>query len=328
MYDIYIKQLEGKKMITEEEMSKKILRALTTGTDDWEQAVQPMKAEITTTEKQTLEKLVVKPSLEEKIKDMKGFKTGTFLDTIFLDANEKALDGVPFGSTLIMTGLPNTGKSLMIIEMVLNIANDGHKICFVTSEEIFRTETQRYDLESRMKERAKILGLDWKKISDNLHVLDAVAFAELRNWETFAKTYRTLVETNGVEFLAVDSLTLLEDSRGQLKYRLLETVKYGQRKGITSILINQRSADDSDSFSMAGGLSLSHIADVVFVLDTKKVWSGDGQMKLDMNVKQGDVVNFFHILKNRMGRYKANYFQYEITKDGLVRLVEPQTNPT
>lgn len=312
----------------EDRMAKKIIEALKSGTEDWEQAVQPMNAEITAIEKQSLEKLVVKPSLDEKIKDLKGFKTGTFLDTMFLDSNGNQIDGVPFGSNCVLTGLPNTGKSLLVEEVVLNIANNGNKVCFVTSEELFATETKRMDLENRMKEKAKIVGLDWKKIHENLFVLDAVADAELRSWHTFAKTYRTLVENNGIEFLVVDSLTLLEDSRGQLKYRLLELIKYGQRKGITSILINQRSKEEVDNFAMAGGISLSHIADVVFILDVKKVWSGDPQMKLDMGVKQGEIVNFFRILKCRLSRFKANYFQYEITVDGFVRLIQPQQTNT
>jgi len=305
------------------EMAQEIAQAIK-GEDSWESALKPMQTDITATEKQSIEKLVVKPSLTENIKELKPFKTGTFLDKMFLDRNEKPINGIPFGSTTIITGLPNTGKSLLIEEIVLKIANDGRRICFVTSEEIFRTEGARYDLENRMREKAKILGLDWNKISKNLYVLDAVAFAELRDWHTFAKSFRTLVENEKVEFLAIDSLTLLEDSRGQLKYRLLELMKYGQKNGITSMLINQRSADDTDSFSMAGGLSLSHVADVVFVLDSKKIWSGDAQMKLDMNVKQGETINFFHILKNRMGRCKSNYFQYSITSDGLVRLIDPE----
>jgi len=309
---------EGKAI---EEITEALAKALEGNKDEWAKAVQPMKTDISTTEKESLKKLVIKPSLTEKVKDLKAFKTGTFIDSMFLDAEEKPINGIPFGSNSILTGLPNSGKSLFLEELSLKIASDGHKICFVTSEEIFRTGNARMDLENRMKERAKILGLDWKIISENLRILDAVANAELRNWHIFAKTYRTLVENEKVEFLAVDSLTLLEDSRGQLKYRLLELIKYGQKKGVTSILINQRSSDDSDSLSMAGGISLSHIADIVFILDYKKVSSWDKQLKLDIqDAKQGEVTNFFRILKCRMARYKANYFGYQITKDGLVRL--------
>lgn len=287
------------------------------GENGWEAAGKPFGAKL----EETKTEMVTKPSTEtENAKSLVPFKTETFLDQMFLDRENKIIGGLPFGSNSVLSGIPNTGKSLLIAEIALRVANSGKKVIFVTSEEIWRVETGRFDLENRFRERAKVLSLNWESITNNLYVLDAVKFADLREWHTFVSVLRGLVEKEKIELLLIDSLTLLEDSRGQLKYRLLELMKYGQIHGLTSIIISQRATDDTDGFSLSGGLGLSHIADIVFILDQKKVSSWDAVMKLDMDVKQSELVNFFRILKCRLSKYRANYFQYEITSDGFVKL--------
>jgi hypothetical protein len=175
-----------------------------------------------------------------------------------------------------------------------------------------------------MKEKALILKLDWTKIADNLFVLDAVAHPELRDWATFIGSYRALVEDNKVDIALIDSMTLLEDSRGQVKFRVLELVRYNQLHGVTSIMINQRGIDEADGLSMAGGISLGYSVDILVAMDYKKAWSGDAQLKQDTGCKQGDTINFMRILKCRVCRYDAHYFQYIITQDGLVRQAPSQ----
>ena len=265
--------------------------------------------------------LTEKPTENLKRKEILGFSTYTFIDDLFINNSEQSIKGLPYASNSILVGIPNTGKSLILMEIALRVANSGKKVLFATSEEIFKSEFARYDLESRMKEKADILGLDWKVISQNLYVLDVVTHSDLREWTTFVSTYRALIEKEKIGLVLIDSLTLLEDSRGQLKYRLGELVKYNQKHGITAIFISQRSGDDPDSIgSVAGGIALSHIVDIVMEMDTKKVSSWDAQLKQDIpTAKQGQEVYFFKIVKNRLTRFNGKYIGYIITKDGVVK---------
>lgn len=292
------------------------------------EAMQPFSAPIKPEDKLT--EKVTKPSTqEENKKTLEAFKTGTFLDNMFLNAEDKSINGIPFGSNSILTGLPNSGKSILLEEIVLMVANSGHKVCYVTSEEAWKTESPRFDLENRMKEKAKILNLNWETITQNLFILDSVIHAELREWSTFVSTYRNLVEKEQIELVLIDSMTLLEDVRGQIKYRILELMRYNQIHGLTSILVNQRAIEESDSLAMAGGISLSHIVDIVFILDYKKISSWDAQIKQDVaEAKQGSLLNFFRILKCRLCKFDAHYFSYSITNDGFVRLTEKQNEET
>jgi KaiC/GvpD/RAD55 family RecA-like ATPase len=266
--------------------------------------------------------LVDRPtSNDANAKTLTAIRTGTFLDNMFLDKDDKPINGIPFGSNVLLSGLPNSGKSLFIRELILKLANDGNKVCFATAEEIWQSDNARYDLQTRFMETAKLLGLDWDRVKSNLYILDNVKNAMLRDWDTFITAYRSLVETDKVTFLAVDSLSMLEDTRGQIKNRLSELCRYNQRRGVTSVIISQRSTEDADGMNLAGGLALSHIVDIVTELDYKKVSSWDGAIKQDTGAKQGETVYFFRILKCRMCKYDAHYKRYDISKDGLVKVI-------
>lgn len=264
--------------------------------------------------------LITKPQEGTTKKILTGIKTDTFLDTMFLDQTDKVLDGIPSCSNIMVLGVPNTGKSLLLSEICLRLANNGKKVILATSEDAWRTDSARLDLESRYREKAKLLGLDWQKISENLTILDLVSHAELRDFSTFISAFRTVVEKEKVEIFLCDSVTLLEDNRSNIKFRLNEICRYGQKHGLTEIFVSQRATDDPDSFSVAGNLGLIHIVDVVVELDQKKLSSWDSAIKADTGISQGQVVNFFRIMKCRLSKYDGHYFAYEISKDGLVKL--------
>lgn len=288
--------------------------------NDWQLANSPFKQEI----KEQKEEQITKPSAQDQNKkELLGFKTYTFLDSMFLNEQDKSIGGVPFGSNIVLVGVPNTGKSLLIMEIALQVANNGKKVCFCTSEEAWKTDTARYDLENRFRERAKSLGLDWNIISQNLFIIDIVTFADMREFSNLISTYRGLVEKEKIDLVLVDSLTMVEDSRGQLKFRLSEWTKYNQIHGLTAIFVSQRSGEDVDSMtSIAGNIGVSHVTDILMCMDSKKVSAWDSTLKLDIpTAKQGTEIYFFRILKNRMSRCKANYFGYIITSEGLVRLI-------
>ena len=174
-----------------------------------------------------------------------------------------------------------------------------------------------------MKLMADFLKLDWQKVKVNLFVLDCIKHSQLRDWQTLVSTYRVLVEQEKAEFLIVDSLTLLDDYRAGLKFHLGEFVRYNQAKGVTGIYISQKATEDAvDQHGLAGGIGLSHLLDVEFEINFKKVWSGDGQMKLDCDAKQGEILHFIRVLKCRLSKADMKYHRLEITKDGILKLVQ------
>jgi len=289
--------------------------------DQWELATKPMKTEIKKDEEK-LSAFVLRPdeAVEAK-KPLVGFKTGTFLDQLFITPEGKPLNGIPICGQFAITGLPGAGKSILVEEIAVRVAASGKKVLYATAEDVWKSSTPRFDLQSRMKQKADILGLDWEKIRENLFILDTVAYPELREWNTFAETYRYVVEKERIDLAIVDSVTVLEAYRGALKYRVMELARYNQLHGVTGIFVNQRSAETWDSYDMAGGIGLAHNLDGTIIVDYGRVYWQDQQM--DLQASRGEFVRIVRVLDCRMCNFIRRRIRVDITPDGFVRPVEP-----
>ncbi len=293
--------------------------------DEWELATRPMKTEIERREEK-LGALVLRPDeAPEAKKPLMGLETGTFLDDLFLTPEGKPLEGVPICGQFAITGLPGAGKSILVEEIAVRVAAAGNKVLYATAEDTWKSATPRFDLQSRMKQKADILGLDWKKVKENLYVLDTVLFPELREWTTFAETYRYVAEREGIELAIVDSVTVLEAYRGALKYRVMELARYNQLHGITGLYVNQRSAERWDSYDMAGGIGLAHNLDGTIIIDYGRVYWED--QKVDLDADRGEFVRIARVLDCRMCNFERRRIRIDINKDGFIQALEPIPKP-
>ena len=294
--------------------------------DEWELATKPMKTEIERKEEK-LSTLVLRPDMAlEAKKALIGLQTGTFLDQLFLTPEGETLNGLPICGQFAITGLPGAGKSILVEEIAVRVAAAGRKVLFATAEDTWKSATPRFDLQSRMKQKADILGLDWSRVMENLYVLDTVLYPELRDWNTFAETYRHVVEKEGIELAIVDSVTVLESYRGALKYRVMEIARYNQLHGVTGLYVNQRSAETWDSYDMAGGIGLAHNLDATIIVDYGRVYWQDQQVDLDAG--RGQFVRIARVLDCRMCNFERRRIRIDITQEGFVRPLEPIPKPS
>ncbi len=290
-------------------------------TDEWELATKPMITEILRNEKK-LGSLVLRPSAaEEAKKTLTALSSGTFLDYLFLASDGTPLNGLPIAGQFALTGLPGAGKSILVEEIAVNVSSTGKKVLYATAEDTWQSPTPRFDLQSRMKEKADFLGKNWNKIQENLFVLDTVVFPELRDWNTFAETYRYVLEKENIELAIVDSVTVLESYRGALKYRVMELARHNQIKGVTCVYVNQRSRETWDSYEMAGGIGLAHNLDGTIIVDYGRAFWQNQQTDLD--VKRGEFVRIARVLDCRLCNFERNRVRVDITKEGLLRPTEP-----
>ncbi|MBS7659177.1 MAG: ATPase domain-containing protein [Candidatus Bathyarchaeia archaeon] len=288
--------------------------------DEWELAMKPMTTQVE--KKEELSKLVIRPDeATEAEKPLIGFPTGTFLDKLFITPEGRHLGGIPICGQFAITGLPGAGKSILVEEIAIRVAASGRKVLYVTAEDTWKSATPRFDLQSRMKQKADILGLDWDKIRENLFVLDTVAYPELREWNTFAETYRYVAEKEKIELVIIDSVTVLESYRGALKYRVMELARYNQVHGITALYVNQRSSEVWDSYDMAGGIGLAHNLDGTIIVDYGRVYWQDQQD--DLKVNRGEFVRIVRVLDCRICNFERRRIKVDITPDGFLRAVEP-----
>lgn len=296
-----------------------------TPADEWELATQPMKTEIEKKEEK-LSKFVLRPDeAAEAKKPLMGLPTGTFIDYLFITPEGKPLNGLPVVGQFAITGLPGAGKSILVEEIAVKVAGAGRKVLFATAEDTWKSVTPRFDLQSRIKQKAEILKLDWRKVMENLFVLDTVVFPELRDWNTFAETYRYVVESEKIELSIVDSVTVLEAYRGALKYRVMELARYNQLHGVTGIYVNQRSIEMWDTYEMAGGIGLAHNLDGTILVDYGRVYWQDQQV--DLEAKRGEFVRIARVLDCRMCNFERRRLRIDITQDGFIKPLEPVPKP-
>ena len=294
--------------------------------DEWELATKPMKTKIERKEEK-LGTLVLRPDeAAEAKKSLVGLPTGTFIDQLFLTPEGKTLKGVPICGQFAITGLPGAGKSILVEEIAVRVAAAGKKVLFATAEDTWKSATPRFDLQSRLKQKADILGVDWSKVMENLYVLDTVMYPELRDWSTFAETYRYVIEREGIELAIVDSVTVLEAYRGALKYRVMELARYNQVHGVTGLYVNQRSVERWDAYEMAGGIGLAHNLDGTIIVDYGRVYWQDQQVDLEAN--RGQFVRIARVLDCRMCNFERRRIRIDITPDGFVRALEPIPKPS
>jgi len=296
-----------------------------TPADEWELATKPMKTEIERKEEK-LSSLVLRPdAAAEAKKPLMGLPTGTFLDYLFITPEGKPLNGLPIVGQFAITGLPGAGKSILVEEIAVRVAGTGRKVLYATAEDTWKSVTPRFDLQSRLKQKAEILKLDWRKVMENLFVLDTVVFPELREWNTFAETYRYVVESEKIELAIVDSVTVLEAYRGALKYRVMELARYNQLHGVTGLYVNQRSVEMWDTYEMAGGIGLAHNLDGTIVVDYGRVYWQDQQV--DLEAKRGEFVRIARVLDCRMCNFERRRLRIDITPDGFIKPLEPIPKP-
>jgi len=288
-------------------------------TNEWTIAHEPMEKEIDEEIGEDVSRYLIVPSNDiANKKELIGFQTGTFLDELFLNEGNESLGGIPACAQIAITGLPDSGKSILIEEIAIRVAHSGKKVLYITGEDIWSSPTSRFDLQSRLMQKAEILGLEWRKIAENLFVLDIISTPELQRWEEFVMAYRYVCEARKIDLVLIDSITVLETYRGALKYRVLELCRYNQQKGITAIYVNQRGSEKHDSYEMAGGIGLPHNFDGTVIIDYCTVYYNE-EMKRQLGVKRGEFVRFARVLGCRLSGFIRDYIRVRITKDGFLR---------
>jgi len=309
---------------TLEEILKSAMQSVATTlqqqqTSPYEVIEEPVETE-EETESVKYDELITVPSDISSMKTLQPFKTETLLDTLFLHPDGTPLDGIPIVAQLGITGLAGSGKSILIEEIAVRCANRGENVLLVSSEDVFQADTPRFDLQSRMMQKAQILKLDWNTIKEHLWVLDCVEHPELREWKSFADVYRYVITSKNITLALIDSVTMLEDYRGRLKYRLMELSRFNQVKGVTALYVNQRATEDFDKYAMAGGMGLPHTLDGTILVDYGRAYYKDQQQQL--NASRGDLVRFVRVMDCRLCGFIRERIPVVITSDGFLRRKE------
>ena len=263
--------------------------------------------------------------LETKAPKLFGIPTGTKLDEMFYRIEKegdkyvrKPLGGIPHLSVMNLTGVPDSGKSVLAEQFAINQANSGYKVLFVT------VESPAHFLYMALKQKSEALGANFDKVESNIVVIDASENDELREnpkalMDTMAYAIKEKKTTNTI----IDSITGLYEHKEVMARQIVrQFFNFPKKFRQTGIFVSQkRSAQASETAEAAGGLAVAHIVDGTIVLDKKLIESRWDVSLYGLPI--GSVLRTIRIDGCRLTGHDSQTWVFEITGYGTINIIAP-----
>ncbi|MBX5448561.1 KaiC domain-containing protein [Thermogemmatispora sp.] len=227
----------------------------------------------------------------------------------------KPLGGYPLGSVLQITGVPDSGKSLMAEQFVLKQAAMGYNCCFVTVEQ------PAPFLIAGLRQRALALAVDEHLIEERIIIIDAASHAALREDLTaLGDTLAYAIKQYRCRSVVIDSVTGLYESREMQARQIVRFLYHFLKKWRqTALLISQkRSGHEDISAEAAGGYAVGHIVDGTIVLFKREIMSPYDERWYRLPF--GSVIRLFRIDGCRLAGHDTRVHIVTISEAGLIKI--------
>ncbi len=272
------------------------------------------------------ESILVGGQALEKAPQIKGIETGIEgLDELFFTTKVEGgkvkrvpLGGIPSYSIFNITGVSDTGKSLMVEQFTVKRASSGEKVIFIT------VESPAHFVITGLQARAYAMGIDFEKIKDNIILIDAASYSALRDdLPTLFNTLAYAIKTYKAKYTVVDSITGLYEAREMMARTVVRQVFNFLKKWYqTGLFVSQkRSGHEELTAEAAGGYAVGHIVDGTMVLAKVLVDSSYKAKQYGKSV--GEIVRLFRIDGCRLTGHDTRTHFFEITEEGLVKIGKP-----
>lgn len=262
----------------------------------------------------------------KKAPKLYGVPTGVEgLDDLFFTSEvqdgkpvRKSLGGIPAYSVVNITGVSDTGKSLMVEQYAIKQASRGEAVAFIT------VEAPAHFVVTGLRERAKAMGIEFEGVENNIILIDAASHGRLRdNIPDLLATLAHVIKTYKVRHTIIDSVTGLYEAREmQARVVVRQLFNFMKKWYQTSLFVSQkRSGHEELTAEAAGGYAISHIVDCSMVL-SKDLILTPTQSKL-YKKPIGEIVRLFRIDGCRLCGHDTRTHFMEITELGLVKIGPP-----
>jgi KaiC domain protein len=231
---------------------------------------------------------------------------------------KKNLGGIPAYSVFNITGVSDTGKSLMVEQFAVKQASLGEKVAFIT------VEAPANFVVASLKLRANAMGFRFEDFEDNIILIDAASSTRLReNIPDLLATLAYVIQNYKVNFTIIDSVTGLFETKEMLARAIVRRLFNFMKKWYqTALFVSQkRSGHEELTAEAAGGYAVGHIVDGTMVLAKELI---DSSFKAKLYKKEvGEIVRLFRVDGCRMCGHDTKTHFLEITEEGLVVIKEP-----
>ena len=272
------------------------------------------------------ESIMVGGEALEKAPEIKGIPTGIEgLDELFFQTKvengkvkKELLGGIPSYTVFNITGVSDTGKSLMVEQFTVKRASEGEKVIFIT------VESPSHFVINSIQGRSYAMGVDFNKIKDNIILIDAASYSSLRdNLPTLFNTLAYAIKTYKAKYTVIDSVTGLFEAKEMMARTIVRQVfNFLKKWHQTALLVSQkRSGHEELTAEAAGGYAVGHIVDGTMVVAKVLI---DSQYKAKIYGKPiGEIVRLFRIDGCRVAGHDTRTRFFEITDQGLVKIGKP-----
>jgi len=265
--------------------------------------------------------------LQNKAPKIFGIPTGTKLDEMFYTVAydersgkyvKRPLGGIPYLSVINVTGIPDTGKSVLAEQFAVYQAARNYPVLFVT------VESPAHFLYATLKQKATVMGLNFENVEKNMIIVDASQEVELReNLSALLDTMSYAIKKKNTKNVVIDSITGLYEHREVLARQIVRQIfNFLKKWNQTALLVSQkRSSQSSETAEAAGGLAVAHIVDGTIVMDKEVITSKWAYTLYRKNI--GEVVRTIRIDGCRLAPHSTETYVFEITDTGLIEIKEP-----
>ncbi len=282
-----------------------------------------MSGPATTDKGPLLEGIATIAELADKVPKLEGVPTGVEgLDDLFFttvwegDAAKRVpLGGVPRYAVLQVTGVADTGKSLLVEQFAIERARRGEACVFVT------IESPGPFAAMGLRQRAQAMGVDFAAVEEKIVLVDGASHPVLASdLPTLFNTLAFAIKTYKAKAVVIDSLTGLYEAREMLARDIVRPVfTFLKKWHQTALLVSQkRSGHEALTAEAAGGYAVGHVLDGSLVLAKQTITTAQ-QAKI-YGVPIGETVRLFRIDGCRLCGHDTSTHVFEITETGLVRI--------
>ncbi len=256
------------------------------------------------------------PKLEAVPTGIKGLDDLFFTSQITKGkAVKKPLGGIPKYSVFNITGVSDTGKSLLVEQFSVYQASNDNKVTFIT------VETPAEFVAMALKERAKSMNLEEKKVDDNIIIIDASSHRILReDYLALLDTLAHVIKTYKTQIVVIDSITGFYENREMQARSIVRPIyNFLKKWHQTALLVAQkRSGHEEFSAEAAGGYAVSHIVDGTMVLFKEIIDTTYKERMYGLPI--GEMIRLFRIDGCRMCGHDSSTHILKITDLGLIEI--------
>lgn len=197
-----------------------------------------------------------------------AYQENTRILTNFSEMNTVLGGGLVLGSATLLAGDPGVGKSTLLLQTCINLANDGRKILYISGEESAEQIKMRADRLQRFKKQDSRSKKGAAEINtgseDNLFIL-ATSDPDFAI-EQIEEIKPDLTVLDSVQAMQSQNLEGLSGAVGQVRYTATQFIRSAKQNQIATIIVGHVTKEGM----VAGPMVLSHMVDTVLFLEGEK----------------------------------------------------------